>query len=47
MTIHIARSLKQELQNVAGSYGISTSSLVRLWIVEKLRSLQREKGGWL
>lgn len=45
MTIRIAPSLKEELQNIARSYDISTSSLVRLWIVEKLRSLQQEEVG--
>lgn len=45
MTIRIAPSLKEEVQKVARSYDISTSSLVRLWIVEKLRSLQGEQVG--
>jgi len=40
MTIRIAPSLKDRLEQVARSYDISTSSLVRMWIVDKLRSLE-------
>ncbi len=39
MTIRIAPSLKEKVEQVAYSYDISTSSLIRMWIVEKLRSL--------
>lgn len=39
MTIRIAPSLKEKVEEVARSYDISTSSLVRMWIVDKLRSL--------
>lgn len=42
MTIRIAPSLKAEVDKVARGYDISTSSLVRMWIVDKLRTLQRE-----
>ena len=42
MTVRIAPSLKEEVEKVARSYDISTSSLVRMWIVDKLRSLQQE-----
>ena len=41
MTIRIAPSLKEEVEKVAQSYDISTSSLVRMWIVDKLRALHR------
>jgi hypothetical protein len=40
MTIRIAPSLKEKIEQVARSYDISTSSLVRMWIVDKLRSLE-------
>jgi len=40
MTIRIAPSLKEKVEQVARSYDISTSSLVRMWIVDKLRSLE-------
>ena len=42
MTVRIAPSLKEQLEKVAQSYDISTSSLVRMWIVDKLRSLHQE-----
>lgn len=42
MTIRIAPSLKEQVEKVADSYDISTSSLVRMWIVDKLRSLHQE-----
>lgn len=42
MTIRIAPSLKEQVEKVAQSYDISTSSLVRMWIVDKLRSLQHK-----
>ena len=40
MTIRIAPSLKERVEQVARSYDISTSSLVRMWIVDELRSLE-------
>ena len=40
MTIRIAPSLRERLEQVARSYDISTSSLVRMWIVDKLCSLE-------
>jgi hypothetical protein len=41
MTIRIAPSLKEKVEHVARSYDISTSSLVRMWIVDRLRSLEK------
>lgn len=41
MTIRVAPSLKERVEKVARSYDISTSSLVRMWIVESLRHLER------
>ncbi|MCX6783543.1 MAG: CopG family antitoxin [candidate division WWE3 bacterium] len=38
VTIRVAESLKKELTRVADCYDISPSSLVRMWVVEKLRS---------
>jgi predicted transcriptional regulator len=40
MTIRIAPSLMEKVEQVARSYDISTSSLVRMWIVDRLRSLE-------
>ena len=40
MTIRIAPSLKEKVEQVARNYDISTSSLVRMWIVDRLRSLE-------
>ncbi len=39
MTIRIAPSLKKRIEQVAAEYDISTSSLVRMWIVDKLKML--------
>ena len=39
MTIRIAPTLKEKVEQVARSYDISTSSLVRMWIVDKLRAI--------
>jgi hypothetical protein len=41
MTIRIAPSLKERVEEVARRYDISTSSLVRMWIVDRLRDLER------
>ena len=40
MTIRIASSLKEQVDMVAQSYDISSSSLLRMWIVDKLRAYQ-------
>lgn len=40
MTIRVAPSLKQQIEAIARSYDISASSLVRMWIVEKIRLLE-------
>ena len=39
MTIRVAPSLKQQIEAIARSYDIPASSLVRMWIVEKIRLL--------
>ena len=39
MAIRVAPSLKERIDQVAAEYDISTSSLVRMWIVDKLRML--------
>ena len=39
MAIRLAPSLKKRVEEVAQSYDISTSSLVRMWIVDRLRTL--------
>ena len=43
MTIRIAPTLKQEVEKIANSYDISVSSLVRMWIVDKVRMLQQNQ----
>jgi predicted DNA binding CopG/RHH family protein len=37
MTLRMAPSLKHEIENVAKEYDIGTSSLIRMWVVDKLR----------
>jgi hypothetical protein len=37
MTIRLTPSLKKKLDHVASAYDISTSSLVRMWMVDKLQ----------
>jgi hypothetical protein len=39
MTIRVAPSLKEQIETIARSYDIPASSLVRMWIVEKIRLL--------
>lgn len=38
MTIRLAPGLKQKIAKVASNYDISTSSLVRMWMVDRLRN---------
>lgn len=38
MTLRIAPSLKRELEKIAHGYDISSSSLIRMWVVDKLRT---------
>jgi len=40
MTLRIAPSLKKEVKKVARGYDIATSTLIRMWIVDKLRTLK-------
>ena len=37
LTLRVAPSLKNEIEKRAKSYDISSSSLVRMWVVEKLK----------
>ncbi len=37
MTIRVAPSLKKEVEKLAQEYDISTSSLIRMWMVDRLR----------
>lgn len=39
MTIRIAPSLKERIEEIATSYDIPTSSLIRMWIVDRIRAL--------
>jgi len=39
LTVRVAPALKRELTKVADCYDISPSSLVRMWVVEKLRTV--------
>jgi hypothetical protein len=41
VTIRVAPALKKELSKVADCYDISPSSLIRMWVVEKLRDSNR------
>ena len=41
VTIRVASALKKELTKVANLYDISPSSLIRMWVVEKLRDANR------
>lgn len=43
LSLRFAPSLKKQVEKVARSYDISTSSLIRMWVVEKLRSLEMER----
>lgn len=38
MTIRLAPGLKKQVDKIAQSYDISTSSLIRMWMVDRLRS---------
>lgn len=44
MTIRVAPSLKEQIEAIARSYDIPVSSLVRMWIVEKIRLLHEDAG---
>jgi hypothetical protein len=37
MTIRLSPSLKRKLDQISKGYDISTSSLVRMWVVDKVR----------
>lgn len=39
LTIRLQSKLKQRLNDVARDYGIPTSTLTRIWIVDKLKHL--------
>ncbi|MCA9994104.1 MAG: hypothetical protein KDE56_00070 [Anaerolineales bacterium] len=43
MTIRIASALKEQVDMVAQSYDVSSSSLLRMWIVDKLRAHQQSE----
>ena len=45
MTIRVAPSLKEQIETIARSYDIPASSLVRMWIVEKIRLLHGAEVG--
>jgi hypothetical protein len=45
MTIRVAPSLKEQIEAIARSYDIPVSSLVRMWIVEKIRLLHNAENG--
>ncbi|MBU0974725.1 BrnA antitoxin family protein [Patescibacteria group bacterium] len=38
MTIRLTPSLKTKINKIASGYDISTSSLVRMWMVDRLRT---------
>ncbi len=39
MTLRLTPSVRKKIEKLAREYEISTSSLIRMWIVEKLKSL--------
>ena len=39
MAIRVAPSLKKQIDDIARGYDISSSSLIRMWIVDRLRTL--------
>jgi len=43
ISLRMAPSLKKEIDKIAKTYDISTSSLVRMWIVDKLNSYKLVK----
>lgn len=45
MTIRVAPSLKEQIEVIARSYDIAASSLIRMWIVEKIRLLHSGENG--
>ncbi len=45
MTIRVAPSLKEQIEAIARSYDIPASSMVRMWIVEKIRLLHDSEPG--
>jgi hypothetical protein len=45
VTIRFSLALKEELSKVADEYDISPSSLVRMWVVDKLHDVSKDKYG--
>lgn len=43
MSLRLDSALKTRVENMANFYDIPSSSLVRMWIVEKLRTLECEE----
>lgn len=39
LTIRVQSNLKKKLQNIAADYGLSTSTLTRMWLMDKLQDL--------
>lgn len=39
MAIRMAPSLKKQIEEIARGYDISSSSLIRMWIVDRLRAM--------
>lgn len=40
ISLRMAPSLKKKVDRIADSYDISTSSLIRMWVVDKVRSFE-------
>jgi len=43
MSLRLDSALKKRVENMANFYSIPASSLVRMWVVEKLRTLECEE----
>lgn len=43
VSLRMAPSLKKEIDKIASGYDISTSSLVRMWVVDKVNSFKAGK----
>lgn len=43
MTLRVAPSLKKKVESIAKEYDLTPSSLIRAWIVDKVRDLDDKK----
>lgn len=43
MALRVAPSLKKQIEDVARGYDISSSSLVRMWVIDRLRTFNEDR----